>query len=361
MFYYLYHLRTHFGAFNVFQYLTFRIGGAVATAFLLSLIIGPSLIRKLRQYKIQQIQRKDGPATHLAKNGTPTMGGLLLLISLAVSVLLWAQLTSPYIWLLLWTTTLLAFVGICDDYTKLVKKNPAGAPSWLKFAMQLLAAFTVVAYLAMKPPNPEFATALVIPYTKHVVLPLASLYFAVAMLLIVGSSNAVNLTDGLDGLAAGNMIFCALTYGVFAYVAGNMKFATYLKVIPVEGAGEIAVFMGALMGSCLGFLWFNAHPAEVFMGDTSSLFLGGVIGVAALCIKQELVLPIVGGVFMVETLSVIIQMASYKLRKGKRVFRMAPLHHHFELGGLSETKVTVRFWITGIMLMLLALASLKLR
>ena len=361
MLYYLHLLRNYYTPLNVFQYLTFRIGGAVVTAFLMSLLIGPGLIKKLRAYKIQQIQRKDGPATHLAKNGTPTMGGLLLLISLVTSVLLWARPTSHYIWLLLWTTGLLAFVGICDDYTKLVKKNPAGAPSWLKFAMQLLAAFSVVLYLSVYPPNPDFATSLMVPYTKHMVLPLSALYFAVAMFLVVGSSNAVNLTDGLDGLAAGNMIFCALTYGIFAYIAGNMKFAAYLKVIPVEGAGEIAVFMGALMGSCLGFLWFNAHPAEMFMGDTSSLFLGGVIGVTALCIKQELVLPIVGGVFMVETLSVIIQMASYRLRKGKRVFRMAPLHHHFELGGLSETKVTVRFWIVGIMLMLAALASLKLR
>ncbi|MDD2774279.1 MAG: phospho-N-acetylmuramoyl-pentapeptide-transferase [Elusimicrobiales bacterium] len=361
MLFYLSQLRTFYSPLNVFQYLTFRTGGAVVTAFALSLLVGPALIRRLRGYKIQQIQRTNGPASHLSKHGTPTMGGLLILIALVATVLLWARPDSRFIWLLLWTTGLLALAGIYDDYAKLVKKNSAGAPSWLKLAVQLFTAVTVTGYLAFYPPNPDFALSLSVPYTKELIIGLGVWYSALAMLLVVGSSNAVNLTDGLDGLAAGNIILCALTYGVLAYLAGNMKFAAYLKVIPVEGAGEIAVFMGALAGACLGFLWFNSYPAEVFMGDTSSLFLGGVIGVAALCVKQELLWPVVGAVFVAETLSVILQMGSYRLRKGRRIFRMAPLHHHFELSGLAEPKVTVRFWIAGIMLMLAALASLKLR
>lgn len=361
MLYYLSNLRDLFSPLNIFQYISFRTGGAVVTAFLLSLLIGPRLIEKLRSYKIQQIQRKDGPATHLSKSGTPTMGGLLILITLSVSVLLWARPDNRFIWLLMWTTGLLAFVGILDDYTKLVKKNPAGAPSSLKLLVQMFAAITVVGYLSIYPPNPDFTTAVYAPYTKGLIWDLSFLYMALSMFLIVGASNAVNLTDGQDGLAAGNMIFCALTYAVFAYVAGNMKFAEYLKIIPVEGAGEITVFLGALVGSCLGFLWFNSYPAQVFMGDTSSLFLGGIIGVSAICVKQELIMPIVGGVFVMETVSVILQMASYKFRKGKRIFRMAPLHHHFELSGIAEPKVTIRFWIAGIILMLFSLASLKVR
>lgn len=361
MLYYLHLLRADFSALNIFQYLTFRIGGAMVTAFLLSLLLGPKLIDKLRQYKIRQIQRTEGPQTHLVKNGTPTMGGLLILITLVVSVVLWAKPDSRFVWLLLWVTGLLAFVGIYDDYTKLVKRNPKGAPSWVKLVMQMLAGLSVAAYFAVEPQNHAFITSLSIPYTKGLVIGLGTLYFALMMLLVVGSSNAVNLTDGLDGLAAGNMLFCAGTYAVLAYLAGNVKFAGYLKIIYVPGAGEIAVFMGALMGACLGFLWFNSHPAEVFMGDTSSLFLGGVLGTAAICTKQELLLPIVGGIFVAETLSVILQMSYFKLTKGRRLFRMAPLHHHFELKGWAETKVTVRFWIVGCMLMLLALSSLKIR
>ncbi|MFA6582695.1 MAG: phospho-N-acetylmuramoyl-pentapeptide-transferase [Elusimicrobiaceae bacterium] len=361
MLYYLHLFRESFGPLNVFQYITFRAGGAMVTAFLFSLITGPWLIEKLRQYKIKQIQRQCGPQTHLAKHGTPTMGGLLILASLLAAVFLWARPDSRFIWLLVWTTGLLAFVGIYDDYTKLVKKNPLGAPSWIKLIIQLLVALTVVGYLAVSPPNGAYATALAIPYTKGIAVGLGALYFALAMLLIVGSSNAVNLTDGLDGLAAGNMLFCAAAYAVFAYLAGNVKFAAYLKIMHVPGAGELAVFMGALMGACLGFLWFNSHPAEVFMGDTSSLSLGGILGVTAICVKQELLLPVVGGIFVAETMSVILQMAYFKLTGGKRIFRMAPLHHHFELKGWAETKVTVRFWIIGIMLMLAALASLKLR
>lgn len=359
MLYYLHELKDVFSPLNVFQYITFRAAGAIVTAFILSLLLGPKLIEKLKAFKIRQIQREHGPKTHMAKNGTPTMGGLLILGTLVTSVLLWTRLDSRFIWLLLFTTIMLAVVGIIDDYTKLVKKNPKGAPSWLKLVIQLFVAFVVVAYFAANPPNAEFSTLLYVPYTKSFFISLGTMYFALAMFLIVGSSNAVNLTDGQDGLAAGCMIFCASTYAIFSYVAGNAYFAGYLKMVPVEGAGEISIFMCALIGACLGFMWFNTAPAEVFMGDTSSLFLGGVIGVAALATKQELLLPIVGGIFVVETLSVIIQMAYFKATKGKRFFKMAPLHHHFEVGGTAETKVTVRFWIVGAMLMLAALTSLK--
>lgn len=361
MLYYLHNFKDLWSPLNVFQYITFRTGGAVVTAFLLTLLAGPAVIARLRKYKICQIQRSSGPPTHLSKHGTPTMGGVLIFIAMVASTLLWARPDNRFVWLLLWTTLLLAAVGGYDDYVKLVRKNPAGASSRLKLLVQLSAAVTVVAYLAVYPPSDKYPTILSVPYTKEFYLNLFALYFAFAMLVIVGASNAVNLTDGLDGLAAGNIIFCALTYAVLAYVAGNVKFASYLRIIHVDGAGEISVLMGAMVGACMGFLWFNAYPAEVFMGDTSSLFLGGVIGVAAICVKQELLLPVVGGVFMAETLSVILQMGSYKLRKGKRIFRMAPLHHHFELKGLAEPKVTVRFWIMGIMLMLAALASLKIR
>lgn len=361
MLYYLSNLRDLWGPLNVFQYITFRTGGAVITAFVLAILTGPALIAGLKKRRICQIQRTDGPSTHMAKHGTPTMGGVLILICLVAATLLWARPDNRFVWLLLWTTSLLAMAGGYDDFIKLIRGNPAGASSRLKLAVQLLVAVTVVGYLAAYPPNGKFATMLGIPYTKQVYINLFLIYYAFAMLVIVGASNAINLTDGLDGLAAGNMVFCALTFAALAYMAGNAKFASYLMIIPVKGAGEISVFMGAMAGACLGFLWFNTYPAQVFMGDISSLFLGGAIGVAAICIKQELLLPVVGGIFVIETLSVILQMSSYKLRKKKRIFLMAPLHHHFELKGWAEPKVTVRFWIAGIILMLVALASLKIR
>ena len=361
MLYFLHELHGFWGPLNVFQYITFRMAGAAITALAVSLGLGPSMIDWLRRLKIGQVQRTDGPATHLAKHGTPTMGGLLILAAVVGSTLLWARPTERFIQLLLFTTLAIGGVGIYDDWMKMVKKSPGGASSKVKLAVQVLTAALVVAYLAAEPPNPRFSTAMNVPYTKELNLELGSLYFGLAILMIVGSSNAVNLTDGLDGLAAGSIIFCALTYGVFAYAAGNAKFAGYLRLIPVEGAGEIAVYLTAVVGACLGFLWFNAYPAEVFMGDTSSLFLGAALGVTAMCVKQELLLPIAGGIFLMETLSVILQMGSFKLRKGKRVFLMAPLHHHFELKGWAEPKVTVRFWIIGIVLSLVTLASLKIR
>ncbi|MBI3549908.1 MAG: phospho-N-acetylmuramoyl-pentapeptide-transferase [Elusimicrobia bacterium] len=361
MLYHLHALHRQWGALNLFQYITFRTGGAVVTSLVISMLFGPRLIELLKRYKIQQIQRTDGPATHMKKQGTPTMGGLMIFVAVVASTLLWMRPDNRFTWLILGVTTSLTAVGFWDDYLKLVRKDPRGASSRFKFTVQIMTALAATMYLTVYPPNGAFLTQVNVPYMKDVYIELGSVYFILMVMVIVGSSNAVNLTDGLDGLAAGSIIFCALTYGIFAYLAGHIKLAQYLRIIYVEGAGELTVYVGSLIGACLGFLWFNSYPAEVFMGDTSSLFLGGVIGAIALCCKQELLLPIVGGVFLAETLSVILQMTSYKLRGGKRIFRMAPLHHHFELGGIAEPKVTVRFWIVSIILMLSALASLKIR
>ncbi|OGR96130.1 MAG: phospho-N-acetylmuramoyl-pentapeptide-transferase [Elusimicrobia bacterium RBG_16_66_12] len=361
MLYYLAQLRELSTAFNIFQYITFRAGGAALTAMAASLLLGPGLIKALHEKKVGQMQRTDGPQSHLSKQGTPTMGGALIFLSVVVSTLLWMRPDNRFTWLLLATTLCLTAIGFWDDYLKLIKKNAKGAPSRVKFVIQIAVGLAVTSYLAVSPPSGSFATSVNVPYGKELFLEMGALYFIMAVLMIVGSSNAVNLTDGLDGLAAGSVIFCALTYAVLAYVSGNVKFAYYLRIVHVDGAGEIAVYLAGLIGACLGFLWFNAYPAQIFMGDTGSLFLGGVIAVAALCVKQELLLPIVGGVFVLETLSVIIQMLSFKLRGGKRVFKMAPIHHHFELSGVAEPKVTVRFWILSIVLMLAALASLKIR
>ena len=361
MLYWLHTLRADWGVLNVFQYQTFRIGGAIVTALVASLALGPSMIAGLKRFKIGQVQRTDGPQSHLSKQGTPTMGGLLIFAAVVVSTLLWMRPDVDFMWLMLGVTVALTAVGFWDDYLKLIKKDPRGASSRMKFAVQIATGLGVAAFLAIDPPNARFATHLNVPYLKEVYLNLGPLYYVLVVFAVVGSSNAVNLTDGLDGLAAGSVMFCALTYAVFAYMSGNAKFAAYLRIIHVPEAGEIAVYLGSIVGACLGFLWYNAYPAEVFMGDTSSLFLGGAIGAAALIVKQELLLPIVGGVFVLETVSVIIQMAVYKLRKGKRFFKMAPIHHHFELSGIAEPKVTVRFWILSIILMLAALASLKIR
>ena len=361
MFYALFGLRELWSPLNVFRYISVRAGAAALTALILSLALGPLLIRRLRERKLGQIQRTDGPSTHLAKGGTPTMGGLLIFLAVMVSSLLWIRLDVRFTWVLFFVTAALTAIGFWDDYVKLVRKDPNGAPSKAKFLVQISTALVVVVTLAADPPNGQYATSVLIPYVKQAFVELGTFYYVLALLIVVGASNAVNLTDGLDGLAAGSIIFCALTYGVFAYAAGNVKLSSYLLIAHVPGAGEITVYLAALIGACLGFLWYNSYPAEIFMGDTSSLFLGGVIGTVALCVKQELILPIVGGVFVIETLSVILQMGSYKLRGGKRIFRMAPLHHHFELGGMAEPKVTVRFWIVAIVLMLAALGSLKIR
>ncbi len=362
MLYFLSELKSLFFPFNLFQYITFRAGGAFLTALILWLVLGKPFIALLNRLRVQQSIREYGPPTHMAKSGTPTMGGLLILITMAVSTLLWARLNNRFIWLTLISAVYLGLLGLLDDYRKWLKKHPAGGLSDpMKMGAQVLAALGVATYLYFYPPNPSFAQSVSVPYLKNVHLFMGGFFIFFALLVMVGSSNAVNLTDGLDGLAGGTLLVSALTFGVFAYLAGHGKFSSYLRIIPVPGAGELTVYLAAMAGACLGFLWYNAYPAQIFMGDTGSLFLGGTIGVVALCIKQELILVLVGGVFVAEALSVILQIGSVRFRKGKRVFRMAPLHHHFEVGGVPETKVTIRFWITAVVLSLIALTSLKIR
>lgn len=356
----LYPLHHYFSPFNLFQYITFRVGGAIITSLIICFLFGPVLLEYLKKLKIGQTIRTDGPPTHLAKSGTPTMGGLLILVSMIVSTLLWAKLDNRFISIALISTVWLGLLGFWDDFLKLVKKNPKGLPSKYKFIFQTILATGVAVYLWYYPPSQAYADKINIPYLKDVFINLYFGYIFFAVLEIVGFSNAVNLTDGLDGLAIGNLIVAALTLSLLAYFAGHIKIAEYLKIVHVAGAGELSVFMAAMIGAGLGFLWFNSYPAQMFMGDTGSLFLGGSLGIVALCIKQELILVVIAGVFVVEAVSVILQVYSFRHAK-KRIFKMAPLHHHFELSGWAETKVTIRFWIIGIILALVALASLKIR
>ena len=361
MFYHIfYRLSDVFTPFNVFQYITFRAGGAVLTSLLICFIIGPYIIGKLRKFKIKQVVRSDGPKTHLVKNGTPTMGGLIILLSVITSTLLWTKLDNRFIIWLLTGTVWLGFLGFCDDYLKLKKENSDGLSAKAKLFGQIIFATSLVAYLSFFPSNPDFATLVNVPFLKNFFINFSFLYTVFAIIIVVGSSNAVNLTDGLDGLAIGNITIVAFTLALFAYFSGHFQIANYLKIIHVSGAGEISVFLFAVVGTGLGFLWYNSHPAEIFMGDTGSLFLGGVLGMTSVFIKQELILVLLGGVFVVEALSVLMQVFYYKRTK-KRILKMAPIHHHFELLGLSEAKVTMRFWIVGIILAILSFASLKLR
>jgi phospho-N-acetylmuramoyl-pentapeptide-transferase len=356
----LYPLSSIFSPFNIFQYTTFRAGGAILTSLIITFIIAPIIIRNLKKYKIGQTVRDDGPKTHQVKSGTTTMGGIIIILSLLISSLLWARLDNHLILWLIAATLYFGMIGFADDYLKLVKKNPKGLSAKKKLFFQSMFAIFVIVYLYFNPTNSQYATSLNIPYLKTTFLELSLLYFVLIFFVIVGSSNAVNLTDGLDGLATGNIIIAAGTLAIFSYLIGHSHISSYLKVPYVAGAGEISVFLMALFGSGLGFLWYNSYPAEIFMGDTGSLCLGGLLGLSAVFIKQELILFIVGGIFVAEALSVMIQVSVFK-RTQKRVFRMAPLHHHFELGGLAETKVTIRFWIVGIILAIIAIASLKLR
>jgi len=355
-----FHLSDIFTPFNVFQYITFRAGGAVLTSLLICFIAGPYVIRKLTNMKIGQTVRTDGPATHQSKNGTPTMGGILILVSIVISALLWARLDNRFIIWLLIGTLWLGFIGFLDDYLKLSKKDPNGLSARGKLFGQTVFAASIAAYLSFFPSNPDYYTLVNIPFLKSFFVNFSFFYFVFVMVVVVGSSNAVNLTDGLDGLAIGCISIAAFSLALFAYFAGHFQIANYLKIVAVPGAGEISVFLFAVVGAGLGFLWYNSHPAEVFMGDTGSLFLGGVLGMTAVFIKQELILVLLGGVFVAEALSVLIQVSVYKRTK-KRIFKMAPLHHHYEMLGLSETKVTIRFWIVGIILAILSFASLKLR
>ena len=361
MFYHVFYgLKDLWTPLNVFQYITFRSGGAVLTALLICIFLGPYYIRKMKALNVGQSIRTDGPATHQVKDGTPTMGGGLILISIVFSVLLWARLTNRFIIALLIGALYLGFLGFLDDYLKLIKKNSKGVSVKGKLLWQTIFAAAVAIFVYLYPPNPAFITSINIPFFKGMFVNISFFYLFFATIEIVGSSNAVNLTDGLDGLAISCIVIAGFSLALFAYFAGHYSIASYLKIINVSGAGEICVFLFALVGAGLGFLWFNSHPAEIFMGDTGSLFLGGILGMSAVFIKQELILLLLGGIFVAEALSVIIQVSFFK-KTGKRFFKMAPLHHHFELGGLKETKVTVRFWIIGIILAILSFASLKLR
>ena len=361
LYYLLYPLRNYISGFNVFRYITFRTAWAALTALVISFILGPWLIERMRQIKLGQYIREEGPKSHQQKAGTPTMGGILINVAILIPTLLWADIVNPYIWIVLFVTFAYGTIGFIDDYRKLAKKHNTGLTTKEKFTMQFavaLLAGLAIAYLPYIHNN--YSTVLTFPFFKMLHLNLGFLYIPFIMIVIVGSSNAVNLTDGLDGLAIGTTLIAAVTYTILTYAAGHFRVADYLHIAWVPQAGELAVFCGAMVGASLGFLWFNAHPAEIFMGDVGSLALGGAIGCLAVIIKQEILLLLVGGLFVVEAVSVIIQVASFKLT-GRRVFKMSPLHHHFELAGWRETKVVVRFWIIAIIFALLSLATLKLR
>jgi len=348
-------------AFNVFGYITLRTVLAAMTALVISFVFGPPLIRWLAAKKIGQAVRDDGPKSHLTKAGTPTMGGALILISIVVTTLLWGDLTNRYIWVVLLVTVGFGAIGWIDDWRKVVHRNPKGLPARWKFFWQSVFGVAAAVYLGLAPSVPA-AQELIVPFFKSVAYPLGVIGFmGLTYFVIVGTSNAVNLTDGLDGLAILPTAMVGSALAIFAYVAGNAVFSKYLGLPHIPGAGELAVFCGAMAGAALGFLWFNAYPAEVFMGDVGALALGAALGTVAVVVRQEIVLFIMGGLFVAETLSVMVQVLYFKASGGKRILRMAPLHHHYELGGWKETQVVVRFWIITILLVLFGLSTLKLR
>ena len=361
LFHLLYPLADQYPVFNVFRYITFRTAGAVVTAVLLSLWLGPSFIRMLRRLSIGQNIRDVGPERHQVKAGTPTMGGLLILFSVLLPTLLWANLANPFVWLAIGVMIGFGAIGFLDDYLKIRRRQNEGLSVRLKLILQILVAVIAGVAVLSLPETIGFESTIAFPFFKRAVFNLGLLYVPFVAVVLVGSSNAVNLTDGLDGLAIGATLIAAATYVIFTYVAGNSVLAGYLQVPYVRGVGEVAVFCGALVGSSLGFLWFNSHPAEVFMGDVGSLAIGGAIGMVAVLSKQEVVLLLVGGLFVMEAMSVIIQVGFFKASGGRRVFRMAPLHHHFELSGWAEPKIIVRFWILSILFALIGLSTLKLR
>lgn len=358
MFYHLlYPLHEYFSFFNVFRYITFRTIYAILTGLLISFVIGPWLIRKLKALQIQQVVREDVPSQHLKKNGTPTMGGSLILAAILIPTLLWSDLTNRYTWLVLLSTLGFGGLGLLDDFKKMRDRKGIGIKARYKFPVQVMMALVIslILFYAF-----DHDSRLIFPFFKKVMPDLGAWYILFAVLVIVGTANAVNLTDGLDGLAIGPVLIASGTFMLFCYLAGNFRFASYLQIPFVKGSGELTILCGAMVGSGLGFLWFNTYPAQVFMGDVGSLSLGAALGAIAVITKQEFLLVIVGGIFVMEALSVIIQVVSYQLRK-KRVFRMAPIHHHFELKGWAEPKIIVRFWIIGIILGLIAMSTLKLR
>lgn len=353
----LYPLHEYFTIFNVFKYITFRAIYATVTALLMTLLLGPLFIAKLKKIGYSQNVRDDGPSTHLIKEGTPTSGGLLILFSIIVSSLLWADITNHYIWIMLFSLSGMGTIGFIDDYKKIKFGNSKGLKAREKLFFQTIVASIIAVLLYMEP---NFNTHLTIPFFKNILPDLGPFYPVFVVFVIVGASNAVNLTDGLDGLAIGLVLIVSATYLLFAYITGHFGLAEYLKITFIPGTGELTVVCGAMVGACMGFLWYNSHPAQVFMGDVGSLALGGSLGTIAIITKHEILLAVVGGVFVIEALSVIFQVGSFKLRK-KRIFQMAPIHHHFELSGWAESKIIVRFWIVGIVLALLAISTLKLR
>jgi len=353
----LYPLHESYSFFNVFRYITFRTIYAAITALLICFFIGPWLIRLLEERQIGQMVRRDGPESHIAKEGTPTMGGLLIVLAVVAPTLLWANLGNGYIWIAVFVTVGYGAIGFVDDYRKVIRKDTKGLSPRRKLAAQIALAAAAAALIYV---DVGIKDTVNIPFFKNLRPSLGVFYIPFIVLVIVGASNAVNLTDGLDGLAVGPSIIAAGTYMLFAYLAGHVRIANYLQIQYVPGVGELTIFCGALAGAGLGFLWFNAYPAQVFMGDTGALALGGALGVVSVMVKQEIVLALVGGVFVVEALSVIFQVTSYKTRR-KRIFRMAPIHHHFELQGWAEPKIIVRFWIISIILALLAISTLKIR
>jgi len=358
LFHLLYPLHEIYSFFNVFRYITFRTIYAAITALVICFVVGPWLIRKLHELQIGQTIREDGPDSHLAKKGTPTMGGILIIFAVTISTLLWANLTVGYIWLVIMVTVGFGLIGFLDDYRKLTQQNSRGVPGKIRLAAEIaIAAFVgIVLYI-----KPGFNTQVTIPFFKTALPNLGWGYVLLSTFIIVGAANAVNLTDGLDGLAIGPAITCFMTYLLFAYFAGNIKIAAYLQIPYVAGTGELAIFCGAIVGAGIGFLWYNTYPAQVFMGDVGSLSLGGALGTLAILTKQEILLAIAGGIFVLETFSVIFQVGWFKISNGKRIFRMAPLHHHFELKGWAEPKVIVRFWIISVLMALVAISTLKLR
>jgi len=360
LYYWLYPLARQYPIFNVFRYITFRMAMAAVTALLLLLVLGPAMIRSLKRRQIGQAIREEGPRSHLSKAGTPTMGGLLILLGITVATLLWMDLSNRFVWIALGTLIALGAVGFADDYTKVSRKRSLGLTGRGKLLPQFLVALAAGFAIQQWAAQGAFSTVVTFPFLKKAILDLGILYIPFVSVVLVGSSNAVNLTDGLDGLAIGAVGIAATTYAILAYVTGNAIAARYLQIPFVAQSGELAVFCGAMAGASLGFLWFNCHPADVFMGDVGSLPLGGAIAAVAVMTKQEVLLAIVGGLFLLEALSVIIQVASFKTT-GRRVFRMAPLHHHFELAGWAESRVIIRFWILALFFAVTALSTLKLR
>jgi len=355
----LYSLHDWFSPLNVFRYITFRTSLAVLSAMVFALILGPWIIKRLKRLSMTQQIRDDGPKSHIDKAGTPTMGGLLIILCILLSIFMWGDLKNMYVWVMIISLVGFGGIGLFDDYLKIVRNNHKGLRVYQKFGLQIALALLIGIFLYMNPKDP-YADVLSVPFFKKWLFDFGWFYIPFSVIVIVGSSNAVNLTDGIDGLAIGLVAVAVLANSVLVYISGHKGLAQYLQVLYLPGTGELTVFCGAMLGASLGFLWYNAYPADIFMGDVGSLGLGGSLGTLAIITKHEIVLAVVGGIFVLETISVMLQVASFKLT-GKRVFKMAPIHHHFELKGWPEPKVIVRFWIVGIMLALLSLATLKVR